>query len=207
MSPHHLFWHGHRGFYNPMFCGPSRFLWFSFGSLVTFAWMHHRRDAAQIGYDDRSRGGGGRGPGQWGREAGPQGRSARFDEQQQQQQWGSRRGTEVPPDYDSRFDANGGQREPSTPPLPPPVAAEASAGRFPVDRELDRLREMSRNAEETISGMSEGTIDSMMGALQRLKDRLAERRGQQLEDSRKPLAPTTPLATSPEEPPRPRHWV
>ncbi len=54
----------------------------------------------------------------------------------------------MPPDDDSRFDANGGRRESSP---PPPVAAEGSAGRLPVDRELDRLREMSRNAEETVS--------------------------------------------------------
>ncbi|KAI9440669.1 hypothetical protein H4582DRAFT_2074453 [Lactarius indigo] len=181
MSPHHLFGYRHHGFYNPMFCGPSRFIWFSIGSLATLAWMHHRtkddcRPAAQVGYDDRSRG-----HGHWEREAGPP-RIARFDEQQQQrqqqqqQQWG-----------------------------PPPTVAEAS-GRLPVDREqLDRLREMSHNAEETISGMSEATIDSMMGGLQRLKDRLAERRGQQFQESQKPLATSTP--TSPEEPPYPRHWV
>ncbi|KAH9000433.1 hypothetical protein EDB92DRAFT_502787 [Lactarius akahatsu] len=162
MSPHHLFGYRHHGFYNPMFYGPSRFIWFSIGSLATLAWMHHHRSkdacrsSAQIGYDDRFRG-----HGQWEREASPR----RFDEQQQQrqqqQQWG-----------------------------PPPPVAEAS-GRSPVDREqLDRLREMSRNAEETvrlfvcfvvvgcrsdnkgkqISGMSEATIDSMMGGLQRLKD-------------------------------------
>jgi len=65
--------------------------------------------------------------------------------------------------------------------------AEAS-GRIPVDREFDRLREMSRNAEETISGMSEATIDNMMGGLQRLKERLAERRGQQLQNSQSPSA-------------------
>ncbi|KAH9032313.1 hypothetical protein EDB84DRAFT_1438647 [Lactarius hengduanensis] len=179
MSPHHLFGYRHHGFYNPMFYGPSRFIWFSIGSLATLAWMHHHRtkDAcrppAQIGYDDRFRG-----HGQWEREASPR----RFDEQQQQQQqqqWG-----------------------------PPPPVAEAS-GRSPVDREqLDRLREMSRNAEETgkqISGMSEATIDSMMGGLQRLKDRLAERRAQQ-QDSQEPLATATPRAGSPEEPPH-RHWV
>ncbi|KAH8983156.1 hypothetical protein EDB86DRAFT_261636 [Lactarius hatsudake] len=90
--------------------------------------------------------------------------------------------------------------------LPPPVA-EAS-GRSPVDRQQpDRLREMSRNAEETISGMSEATIDSMMGGLQRLKDRLAERRAQQFQDPQEPLATATPRAASPEEPPHPRHWV
>lgn len=174
MSPHHLFGYRHHGFYNPMFYGPSRFIWFSIGSLATLAWMHHHRTkdacrpSAQIGYDDRFRG-----RGQWEREASPR----RFDEQQQQQQWG-----------------------------PPPPVAEAS-GRSSVDREqLDRLREMSRNAEETISGMSEATIDSMMGGLQRLKDRLAERRAQQ-QDSQEPLATATPRAASPEEPPHPRHWV
>ncbi|KAH9074745.1 hypothetical protein EDB83DRAFT_2515609 [Lactarius deliciosus] len=177
MSPHHLFGYRHHKLYNPMFYGPSRFIWFSIGSLATLAWMHHHRtkDAcrhpAQIGYDDRFRG-----HGQREREASPR----RFDEQQQQQQqqWG-----------------------------PPPPVAEAS-GRSPVDREqLDRLREMSRNAEETISGMSEATIDSMMGGLQRLKDRLAERRAQQFQDPQEPLATAAPRAPSPEQSPQPRHWV
>lgn len=182
-----------------MFHGPSRFLWFSFGSLATLAWMHsHKGDtranirvcrpaASQIGYDNDDDGH--RGRGQWEREADP----ARFDEQQQ---WGLRRSASEP-DVVSRFDANGGRR---------PVA-EAGSGRFPADRDLGRLREMSRNAEETISGMSEATIDNMMGGLQRLKDRLAEHRGQHLQDSQKPLATTTPLAAPSEEPPRPRHWV
>lgn len=191
MSPHHPFWHGHHRFYNPMFYGPSRFIWFSIGSLATFAWMHYRkgdhlncRRTAQVGYD------GGSGHGQWGR-------STRFDEQQQpqqQQHWGPHGGADG-----SRFDANGGQRAPS------PVVVEAS-GSLPVDREFDRLREMSRNAEETISGMSESTIDSMMGGLQRLKERLAERRGQQFQTSQPPSATTTPLATPPGES-TPRHQV
>jgi hypothetical protein len=183
MFPHH-------GFYNPMFCRPSRFIWFSIGSLATFAWMHYRKEGhlncrrtAQVGYD------GGSGHGQWG----PLGRNVRFDEQhQQQQQWGSRQGADDP-----RLDANGGQRAPSP----------DASGRLPVDREFDRLREMSRNAEETISGMSEATIDSMMGGLQRLKERLAERRGQQLQASQPPSATTTPLATPPEESTPPHHRV
>lgn len=139
MSPHHLFWHNHHRFYRPMFFGPSRFLWFSIGSLATFAWMHHHRGdkwscrrTTQIGYDGSS------GNGQWG----PQGRSARPDEQQQQQQWGSRQAAN-----DSYFGANGGQS--GTPLPPPPVVAEAGE-RFPADRDFDRLREMSRNAEETV---------------------------------------------------------
>lgn len=131
MSPHYPFY----GRYNSMmFCGPSRFLWFSFGSLATFAWMHYHRDhcrsKAQIGYDH--------GHGRWSHH----GRSTRFDDEpQQQQQWGTRRDVGAPDDV-SRFDANGGRRE--------PVVAEAS-GRYSADREFDRLREMSRNAEETVS--------------------------------------------------------
>jgi len=197
MSPHHLFWHRHHRFYNPMFYRPSRFIWFSIGSLATFAWMHYRkgdhlncRRTAQVGYD------GGSGHGQWG----PQGRRTRFDEQQQQQQqqhWGSRQGAD-----DSRLDANGGHWQRA----PPPVLVEASE-RLPVDREFDRLREMGHNADETISGMSEATIDSMMGGLQRLKERLAERRSQQLQASQPPSATTTPLATPLEESTHSRHRV
>ena len=135
MSPH-PFWHGHHRFYNPMFCRPSRFIWFSIGSLATFAWMHyhqHRgnhlnsRRTAQVGYDGCSS------HGQWGR-------STRLDEhyQQQQPQWGPHGGAD-----DSRLNASGGQ------PTSSPVMAEAG-GRSPADREFD-LREMSRNAEETVS--------------------------------------------------------
>jgi hypothetical protein len=124
-----------------MFCRPSRFIWFSIGSLATFAWMHYRRGdhlncrrSSQIGYE----GGNGHGHGHWY----PHGRSAHFDHHhhhQQQQQLGSHQGTDG-----SRIDANVGQREPLQ------AVAEAS-GRLPVDGEFDRLREMSRNAEETVS--------------------------------------------------------
>jgi len=177
-----------------MFFGPSRFLWFSFGSLATYAWLHYHkgdnlncRRTAQVGYD------GSNGDGQWG----PQRWRARFDEQrqQQQQQWGSRGSAN-----DSHLGANAGQREPS------PAVAEAS-GRLPADRDFDRLREVGRNAEETISGMSEATIDSMMGGLQRLKDRLAERRSQQLQDPQQPLAATNPSPTPSEKPTLPYHQV
>ena len=137
MSPHPS-WHGHHGYYNPMFYRPSRFIWFSIGSLATFAWMHYRkgdhlncRRNAQVGYD------GGSGHGQWGR-------STRFDEQhqQQQQQWGSHGGAD-----DSRLNASGGERS-----TPSPVMAEAG-GRLPAGREFD-IREMSRNAEETVSSFA-----------------------------------------------------
>jgi len=71
-----------------------------------------------------------------------------------------------------------------------------------TDRDYERLRQMGRSAEETISGMSEATIDSMMTGLQRLKDKLAERRGQ--ESAFQQVNQTR--ATSPEEP-APRHQV
>jgi hypothetical protein len=78
---------------------------------------------------------------------------------------------------------------------------------MPTDRDRERLRQMGRSAEETISGMSETTIDSMMGGLQRLKDRLAERRGQQQLQEVGPQQTNPSPATSPEEPTGPRHWV
>jgi hypothetical protein len=59
-----------------------------------------------------------------------------------------------------------------------------------------------------ISSMSEATIDGMMGALQRLKDRLAERRDQQMQETGSQQANPTPVTSpSPEQPPQPRHWV
>jgi hypothetical protein len=70
-----------------------------------------------------------------------------------------------------------------------------------TDRDRERLRQMGRSAEETISGMSEATIDSMMNVLHRLKDRLAERRGQQ------EIGPQQANPTPAEEPTGPRHHV
>jgi len=179
--------------------GPSRFVWFTIGSVATWAWMrsHHHGgcSSARIGYDPRA---------QWERGA-PYGSGGygHGDQQQQQQQnnasWGWRQGTVAPPD--SRFDARapgdvnagGGGQGPVT-----------EAPQSPADQERERLRQMGRSAEEAISGMSEVTIDSMMGALQRLKERLAERRSQQLQELQQ--RPPTP-ATPPEELSPSRHWV
>ncbi|KAI0256002.1 hypothetical protein BJV78DRAFT_1151421 [Lactifluus subvellereus] len=188
--------------------GPSRFVWFTIGSVATWAWMrsHHHEggcSSARVCYDSRAQrervapyGSAGYGHGD------------QQPQQQQQQQdkasWGWRQGAGAPPD--SRFDAaarapsdvsaDGGRQGPA-----------AEAPQFPVDPERERLRQLGRSAEETISGMSEATIDSMMGGLQRLKERLAERRSQQLQESQqRPPTPAAP-ATPPEDPSLPRHWV
>ena len=126
--------------------GPSRFVWFTIGSVATWAWMrfhlHHRHDgcpSARIGYDTRT---------QW--ESGAPYGSAGYGRSDQQQQknapWGWRQHTGAP--ADSRFDARapsdvkvGGERQGS------PVEAPRSPV---VDQERERLRHMGRSAEEAV---------------------------------------------------------
>ena len=146
MHPYHLYWHKHHRFYNRMF-GPSRFVWFTIGSVAAWAWMRsHRHDGCRyerVGYDSRA---------QWERGA-PYGSAGRGHSDQQQQQqnnasWGWRQGTGAP--ADSRFDARapndlnagaGRQRSVAVAEAPqPPI----------VDQERERLRQMGRNAEETV---------------------------------------------------------
>ncbi|KAI0292293.1 hypothetical protein BC826DRAFT_1019705 [Russula brevipes] len=198
MPHHHAYWYNHG---NRMFmCGPSRLVWFGIGSVATWAWIHHRHNRDRD--HDHQHGGG---------------------------LWGYRRrvdcrGREDAPEYQPplsrewppsmrpgpRLDAQA-QAAPAAP--SGAGAGSASVGgpsqREPVapalaDQDLERLRQFGRNAEETISGMSEATIDSMMGALQGLKDRLADRRDQQqLQEIRTQQTTSTP---PPEESP-PRRWV
>ncbi|KAH9965050.1 hypothetical protein BGW80DRAFT_1346183 [Lactifluus volemus] len=127
-----------------MFYGPSRFIWFSIGSIATLTWMHYHqqhkdRPFSRIGCGPRA---------QWERNAPPYGSAGN-----NATSWG---GQGV---------ANGQPHDGSI--------AEALQSSRPIDhmdQERERLRQLGRNAEETISGMSEVTIDSMMNGLQRLKD-------------------------------------
>ncbi|KAH9995016.1 hypothetical protein BJV77DRAFT_267314 [Russula vinacea] len=188
MPHHHVYWHNHLRRYN-MLCGPSRLVWFGIGSLVTYAWFRHHRDhCPRVDYHRR-----GDGRAQWERE---------------------RERDEAPPPPPSAPNYGEWRQTQSS-----PSGALRTKGQFDRETQLlesigittadhERLRQMGRSAEETISGMSEATIDGMMGALQRLKDRLAERRGQQMQDTGSQQANPTPAASpSPEVPPQPRHWV
>ena len=143
MHPSHPYWHKHHRVYNRMF-GSSRFVWFTIGSVATWAWMrsHHRHDScpsARIGYDSRA---------QW--ERGAPYRSAGYGRSDHQQQknasWDWRQRIGAPPD--SCFDA----RAPSVAKASDerqgsPVEAPQSSV---VDQERERLRHMGRSAEEAV---------------------------------------------------------
>ncbi|KAF8475228.1 hypothetical protein DFH94DRAFT_695248 [Russula ochroleuca] len=204
-----------------MLCGPSRLVWFGIGSLATYAWIRHHRDHCPPRVDYQRRGGDGRG--QWEREEAPPPpppSGPNYGEwRQNQNQWRPAHQSQgqgptttgAPPTPTPHFDSN------STHVVPPPGGP--AGGQLDQETQLleslgipraehERLRQIGRSAEETISGMSEATIDGMMGALQRLKDRLAERRGQQMQETGSQQANPTPATSpSPERPPQPRHWV
>jgi len=242
---HHIFWHNHFKRHR-MFYGPSRFVWFTIGSVATWAWIHHHHRKhngegcpRRVEYNWRDRVDYPGTPAQTNASSSPSPSSppppdyAEWQRRQQQHQqqpsewWrptpthpsqsqvapGGRFDAHVPGSSDVGLNGNGSgpalQREPGV----AAAAAAAAAGTvtaaetaFPIDLDAERLRQIGRNAEETINGMSEATIDSVMGALQRLKDRMAERRGQQQpQDTERQQA--NPSPAPPEEPPRPHHWV
>jgi len=190
-----------------MFCGPSRLIWFGIGSVVTYAWMRHHRDL------DHGQAGGFCRPRferrvQWEREGAPplpppppgaSATSPNNGEWRQTREW-------RPTEQGQGHGTSAGAPNTSTHVVPPGPTAQQQQQQdsLPIvtDRDYERLRQMGRSAEETISGMSEATIDSMMTGLQRLKDKLAERRGQ--ESAFQQVNQTR--ATSPEEP-APRHQV
>ncbi|KAI0272591.1 hypothetical protein BC834DRAFT_966594 [Gloeopeniophorella convolvens] len=173
--------------------GPSRLIWFAIGSVATLGWVHHRDNHVYIGCSDHRR-----------EREGPHG-PAGYGEHRQNAAWGWHRS--VGP-ADPRFDAQGAapKREPEAVQSATDREREQLARIWDAERE--RMWQMGRNAEETISGMSEATIDSMLSGLQRLKERLAERRGQQVSEApwQSAQTPPPPPAPSP-EPLRPRHLV
>jgi hypothetical protein len=132
--PHHWLKYGNRMY------GPSRFIWFSIGSIATLAWMHHQHKdhppCSRIGYGPRA---------QWEhRNANanpPYGSAGSYNQQQQQQQqqnntsWG---GQGV---------ANNGQPHDGS----MVEVLQPSRPVDPVDLERERLRQLGRNAEETVS--------------------------------------------------------
>ncbi|KAH9967135.1 hypothetical protein BC827DRAFT_1152554 [Russula dissimulans] len=235
-----------------MFCGPSRFVWFTIGSFATWTWMYHHHNhhhhhcdhkgwawSRRVEYGDGDRTRSDRvddasTPTQGNASSSsspdsPDYAEWRWQQQQQLREWRpaptfSSQGAHTPTGS-GRFDAHvlgsstavglNGSGSGTSPQREPGVAAAAAAAgtvtavktTFPTDSDAERLRQIGRNAEETISGMSEATIDSVMGALQRLKDRMAERRGQQQSQNTEHQEANPAPAPPPEEPPRPRHWV
>ncbi|KAF8498529.1 hypothetical protein F5888DRAFT_178983 [Russula emetica] len=216
--PHPHYWNHH--FYKRrfnMFYGPSRLVWFAFGSIATWAWIRHRHDEKHHHFQGAGcppRVGYGYNPGH---------RAAQWDHEHERDQStpntsNNNASSSSPGPSPGRGDFGQQWRQPiqpqPQPPTQPPTRSQSQSQsesmmptQTPMDRDHERLRQIGRNAEETISGMSEATIDSMMGVLERLKDRLAERRGQQQLQEIGPQQANPTLAASPEEPIGPRHRV
>ncbi|KAI0305796.1 hypothetical protein B0F90DRAFT_1814656 [Multifurca ochricompacta] len=238
-----MYWHRRYG----MVYGPSRFLWFAFGSIATLAWMRHQENNDVLGCHGRRRV-------EWERPGYSHGKQQQQQQQQQQdqQQDQNQNQNDSDPDSDwtrrhrhfhhhhhhhrrhggddtsvrdSRFEVQHPVPPPSPSPSPSPsppspsppplhgeryerpVEALPTQSQFSNEHDFERIRQLGHSAEEAISGMSEATIDSIMSALQRLKYRLAERRGQeQFQESQQSMVTALP-ATPPEEPSHPRHWV
>jgi hypothetical protein len=195
--PHpHAFLHNyqHHIYRRPfMICGPSRLVWFGIGSVATWAWIRHHEKERLHGRGH----GHGHGHGEWCPRRVDYPAQTQTQTQNASREWnsnpnpmmghrdgqGQAQGATI---ATTTSGAQGGAPQP--PQLPSPGA----------DQDYERLRQMGRNAEETvslgllllqidstivgereyltdhcseqISGMSEATIDSMMGALKGLKD-------------------------------------
>ncbi|KAK0443141.1 uncharacterized protein EV420DRAFT_1752161 [Desarmillaria tabescens] len=67
--------------------------------------------------------------------------------------------------------------EAPTPPPPPPQQEEQAS--------LDHIRELSKQADETMSDLSEVTLDSLMATIIAAKNKLAERRAQREQEERR----------------------
>lgn len=108
-----------------MFCGPSRLVWFGIGSFATWAWIRHHEN-------QRVHGQGGWWP--------P--RRVDYGAQTQTQDT-SREWNPTPTMGHGQGQGQGTSGAPGTQPQSPMVG----------DQEYERLRQMGRNAEETVSGL------------------------------------------------------
>jgi len=174
-----------------MFCGPTRLVWFGIGSVATWAWIRHHEDRRRL-HDHQG----------W--------CPARADYRPQTQTQTQNTPREWNPMTTGQGQAWAAhhQGQGTNGAAPAPAPAPGTPPQSPADQDYERLRQIGRNAEETISGMSEATIDTMMGALQRLKDRLEERRGQQQFQENEARQQTSSMpAPLPEESSRSRHWI
>ena len=187
MTNHHVFWHNHYNRHR-MFYGPSRLVWFTIGSVATWAWIHHHRKhngegcSWRVEHSRRDRVDYPRTPAQdnassssspppppdyteWQR---------RQQQQQQPREWsrpaptypsqsqgapGGPFGAHVLGSSDAGLNGNGSGPAPQREPGVAGVAAAAAAERtvtaaettFPLDLDAERLRQIGRNAEETVS--------------------------------------------------------
>ena len=154
--PHHHLWYNHHNRYR-MFCGPSRLIWFGVGSVVTYAFMRHHRDLdhGQVGgfcrprFEQRRV--------QWESDGAPPppppsgAASPNHGQWQQTREWrptdqGPSAGAPIPSTHVVP-PGGPGQREPAAQQQPQPQDS------LPVvtDHDYERLRQMGRSAEETVS--------------------------------------------------------
>ncbi|KAK0436832.1 uncharacterized protein EV420DRAFT_234540 [Desarmillaria tabescens] len=151
------------------------FFWFLIGAGTATLWSHnHRNQPGFCGRTEYTEGGyERRGFGPWGH-----GWHGRYDGQNQN-----------PRDRHDDLDA---APAPSPAPAQPPVAeAQAYATETqtytepPSSPDKERIRELSRQAGDAMSELSEATLDSLMSTILAAKNKLADRRIQRnLEDKR-----------------------
>ncbi|KAI0058947.1 hypothetical protein BV25DRAFT_1829504 [Artomyces pyxidatus] len=187
--------------------GPTRLIWFVLGGAATYAWMSHKSPELSLGAGTHCMGRTWRPPVEDGTPENSVERS-RMDDRwrawaaERERMWRRSPVEPRPGEYQQSRSAEGEQVK--------DMGAGAAARVYGEDRarevaqawdaERERVKELGRYAGETVSGMSEATIDSMLAALQNLKSRLADRRDQQA--SSPPPPPPTPKVEEP-----PRRWV
>jgi hypothetical protein len=140
--PHNHWQHPHYFKRYNMFCGPSRLVWFAFGSVATWAYIrhhhhhHHHQGAGcpppRVGYGYNNPGGPGR---------------AQWEERDQSPPNNNTSSSPGRGDYP-------GQWWPTQPQPQPPTQTQAQTqyeSMTPMDRDHERLRQIGRSAEETVS--------------------------------------------------------
>ena len=131
---HPRHWHHFYKRYN-MFCGPSRLVWFAFGSVATWAYIRHHHHHHQgtcpprVGYGYNN-----------------PGHRTQWEERDQSAPTGNNNASYPGP---GRGDYTG-QGWPTQPQPQPPTQTQSESMML-TDRDRERLRQMGRSAEETVS--------------------------------------------------------
>ncbi|EIM86869.1 uncharacterized protein STEHIDRAFT_111279 [Stereum hirsutum FP-91666 SS1] len=205
---YHHYYRGGRG-------RPLRLFWFAIGAVSAVAWINHREKKAITAansngspWEAQPQGGQGWGHG-FGHGHG-HGRGRKWDREEadsgSRMDYGGQRPMESSGPVAAPAPAPSHQAPVAPAPVAPPMQSEAiqpqADQRWVDDRE--KVKEIARQASETMSELSEATLDSMLAGLQSLKNRMAERRATQEQQTPQEQQPA---AQSPPPPPTPRHWV
>ena len=130
-----------------MFCGPSRLVWFAFGSVATWAWIRHHHH-----HHEHHGAGGAACP--------PRVGYGGYNPQAGRPEWEQRDQSAAPANNASSSSSSSsprrgdyGQWRPAQQPQPPTQAGQVpqSESMTPMDRDHERLRQIGRSAEETVS--------------------------------------------------------